>query len=161
MSHDARAVANFMLGLADMDGKWFTPLQILKLIYFAQGWVLARTDDPLIDQPIEAWKHGPVVRDVYNEVRTYGDGPITSFIDAHSADFDSREEFYMREAYRVYGGLGGYQMIHVTHKDGSPWRETWEDRKTNHDVIENDLIKEFFRKKDERAKEKRRREGDG
>ncbi len=159
MSHDARAVANFMLREAYEDGKWFTPLQVLKLIYFAQGWVLARTGESLITQPIEAWKHGPVVRDVYNEVRVYGDGPILEFINSRPEEFSDDETYLMYEAYRVYGGLGGYQMSHVTHKDGSPWSDTWKSRTTDHDIIDNDLIEEFFKKKDERAN--REKEGSG
>lgn len=148
MPHDARAVANFMIQKAREDGKWLTPLQVIKLVYFAQGWTLARTGKELFFQPVEAWKHGPAIRDVYREVKIYVDKPVENFLRSAPAKFDNNEEFLMSEVYRLYGGLGGVQMIQLTHNPDSPWCKTWEQSKTDHDIIDNELIKTFFESKD-------------
>ncbi|MDR1164780.1 MAG: DUF4065 domain-containing protein [Deltaproteobacteria bacterium] len=35
------------------------------MLYFAQGWRLAYFDIPFFEDPIEAWRYGPVVSAVY------------------------------------------------------------------------------------------------
>jgi uncharacterized phage-associated protein len=47
-----------------------THLKIQKLLYFAQGWHLAYFDFPLFEDPVEAWKYGPVVTSVYYALRS-------------------------------------------------------------------------------------------
>ena len=69
MPHDARAVANRLLQLAEEDGNQLTVMQILKLVYFCHAWTLALYDRPLIEQPIEAWRYGPVIPDVYHSFK--------------------------------------------------------------------------------------------
>ena len=41
-------------------------LKLQKLLYYAQGAVLAITGSPLFDDDIVAWEHGPVVPTVYH-----------------------------------------------------------------------------------------------
>ena len=38
-TYDARAVANFILDLAERDGRALTQVALLKILYFAHGWV--------------------------------------------------------------------------------------------------------------------------
>ena len=70
MSHDARSVANYLIQRT-LDGKkWLTPLQVIKMVYYCQGWSLALFDKKLFGQDIEAWEFGPVVPDVYHKLKT-------------------------------------------------------------------------------------------
>ncbi len=141
---DARAVANQLLYFARMDEKWFTPLQVLKLVYYCQGWALARLDTKLFRQDIQAWRYGPVVRDVYNEVRVYVDGPVSNDIKADRANFSGEEQWLMREVYRLYGNMRGVELITLTHLPGSPWDQIWSHRRSDHDVIPVEMIREYF-----------------
>ena len=141
---DARAVANYLLYLARMDEKWFTPLQVLKLVYYCQGWALARLDTIVFRQDIQAWRYGPVVRDVYNEVRIYVDRPVSNNIKADGAHFSGEEQGLMRNVYRLYGNMRGVELISLTHLPGSPWDQVWSRRRTDHDIIPVDLIREYF-----------------
>lgn len=45
-------------------------MQLQKLVYYCQAWSLAWTGKTLFAEEIEAWKDGPVVRDVYDAVHT-------------------------------------------------------------------------------------------
>ena len=55
-------------------GDLMTNLRLQKLLYFAQGWHLARFGRPLFDASIEAWPYGPVVPEVYRAYKEYGAG---------------------------------------------------------------------------------------
>ncbi len=45
-------------------GELISNLKLQKLLYYAQGFHLALYDKLLFSEDIEAWQHGPVVRDV-------------------------------------------------------------------------------------------------
>ena len=77
-TYDARAVANFLLDYADEKKVKVTLLSILKMIYYAHGWYLTHREQPLVDQPFEAWPYGPVVRAVCEAFRGNGRAPLTS-----------------------------------------------------------------------------------
>ncbi len=47
-------------------GDVITQLKLQKLMYIAQGIHLALYDAPLFKEEIEAWQHGPVVRELYS-----------------------------------------------------------------------------------------------
>ena len=71
-------VANFFITVGLMnEGTEMTNARINKLLYFAQGWHLAKTGEPLFNDNIEAWDYGPVVHSVYSEFKRYGKNIIT------------------------------------------------------------------------------------
>ncbi len=77
MPYPAAAIANEFLELARAEGRPLTPMHIQKLIYFAHGWNLALTGEPLIRERVEAWDYGPVIRALYGELKVFGSGAIT------------------------------------------------------------------------------------
>ena len=57
-------------------------MHLQKLVYLAHGWTLAVTGDPLVEDRFEAWDYGPVIRKLYDALRSFGSGPITRLIEA-------------------------------------------------------------------------------
>ncbi len=59
----AKEVADYSLGSVEPDsGDNLSNLKLQKLVAYAQGFHLAMKDgEPLFDEPIEAWAHGPVI----------------------------------------------------------------------------------------------------
>ena len=53
------------LAWEDEELEGLTHLRLQKLLYYAQGWHLAAFGRALFAGHIEAWKHGPVVQEVY------------------------------------------------------------------------------------------------
>ena len=75
--YDARAVANFFIDRALDNARPVTLMTLLKVLYFAHAWHLAKENEALIAQPFEAWRHGPVNRVVYEQMKGQGSKPIT------------------------------------------------------------------------------------
>lgn len=44
-------------------------LKLQKILYYCEGYHLAYFDKPLITEDFEAWVHGPVCREVYNQLK--------------------------------------------------------------------------------------------
>src|SRR5690606_31688827 len=59
-------------------------LKLQKLIYYVYAEFLLRTGEKLFRDPIVAYKHGPVVEDVFKKYRSYGSSII---------DFEEDEAF--------------------------------------------------------------------
>src|SRR6266567_4143255 len=77
MPYEAKSIANYFLDLAKDRGKQIDPMQMQKLAYFAHGWCLGLKDFPFITERIEAWRYGPVIRELYSAFKDAGSGPIT------------------------------------------------------------------------------------
>lgn len=142
--HDARAVANWLIERARESGQALTPLQLIKLVYFAHGWTLAFFGHPLFKQRVEAWPYGPVIADVYHEVKRYRADSIDSPIDGVPEEpFFAEEVALLEELYEKYGHVDGIRLSTLTHHDGSPWDVTVKERGQG-TVIPNDLIQSHF-----------------
>lgn len=48
------------------SGEGMHKVKLQKLLFFAQEEFLYRHNEPLFDDKIEAWEHGPVIREVWN-----------------------------------------------------------------------------------------------
>jgi uncharacterized phage-associated protein len=133
--YDARAVANFYLDLADCNHVALTQMALLKLIYFAHGWHLAKCSGPLIRQHFEAWEYGPVIKIVRDEFLQFGEEAITgratrfdllqgrrSVVCPHLAEGD---QTFVSTIFAAYHGYSAWQLSELTHEVGSPWDRLW------------------------------------
>lgn len=74
-----KAIANWFISKAIKENVKLDQIKLMNLIYIAQGIGLA-VDNPLFSEPIEAWKYGPVVGDIYREFKYAGMESITKLI---------------------------------------------------------------------------------
>ena len=58
------------------DSEYITNLKLQKLLYYAQGYFLAKKNTSLFEDDFLAWEHGPVIRKIYNKYRTNGSSGI-------------------------------------------------------------------------------------
>jgi uncharacterized phage-associated protein len=145
-----KQIANYFIGKSLEENIQITPMKLQKLIYFAHGWHLALTGNPLLKEEIEAWKYGPVISKLYHDLKVYGDSPITQpiidFVEGKfvppiipSEDIETLE--ILNKVWDVYKPYDGVRLANATHVKGSPWNETC---KNGSVVIDNDLIKGYF-----------------
>lgn len=146
MTYSARRIANYFIKISNYD---VTPLKILKLVYIAHGWCLAITDSPLIDEPIEAWKYGPVIQDLYDSFKHYGNQFITELARYPYEEDEISTEYskFLNKIWETYGEYTGVQLSNLTHKEGTPWYKVWNQNKphTGSYKINNELIKEYYK----------------
>lgn len=138
----AVAVAKQILACAHKQGIELTPMQLLKLVYIAQGWMLAKHGRTLFDEQVQAWQYGPVVPSVYQAIKRYGGGPVES-VEGPDAEFTPDELAVMDFVTRTYGNATGIALSAATHQPGTPWSQTWAIAAKSM-PISNDLIRSFY-----------------
>ena len=141
-SRSSQVVAEHILWLR--RGMETTPMHVLKLVYICHGWVLGLTDQPLVDEPVEAWRYGPVLPSVYRRYKSFGRDSITAVpIDRSEMLGEQQREFVevVEEVYRNYSAL---ELSSLTHRPDTPWDTTRRQYGIGA-IIPNDLIRKHYR----------------
>ena len=155
MPYPAAAIANYLLDRADAAGQTLTQINIQKLVYFAHGWHLGIQGAPLIEEPIEAWQYGPVVRRLYDAFKRFGSQRIETRavdlqVNAKNQVFsltprlpatDTFTRSFVDAIFEKYGSLAPFRLVELTHVEGSPWEKA---RRTGANVILNSDIQTYF-----------------
>lgn len=119
-------VANFLLRQAarEPQPESLTQLRLQKLLYYVQGWSLAVRGTPMFSGRIEAWTHGPVVKDVYRGFSSFEDQPITVTISEGSPPaLDAEDAFFTAAVWQSYKQYSSTQLWEMTHNE-LPWKQT-------------------------------------
>jgi uncharacterized phage-associated protein len=140
----ASKVALYFLSKVDEDvGDGISNLKLQKLVYYAQAYHLAMFDEPLFDDPVEAWAHGPVVPELYRYYKGFGSGNIPAPDDFNAEDYDARSAELMDEVYEVFGQYSAWKLRNLTHQE-RPWIEAYEDG-TRGRVITQGAMRDFYK----------------
>lgn len=122
MKYSSIEIAHWFLNKESMS-----PKRLQKLLYYAYSWVLTLTNDDdnelenrLFDDKFEAWVHGPVLRDIYNEYRKYGYNDINKY-DGDLPKFSSEIQDILNQVWDVYGNFSADQLESLTHQE-YPWK---------------------------------------
>lgn len=136
-------IADYFLSLCDDDnGDLISNLKIQKLVYYAQGFSLAINDKPLFEEKIQAWPHGPVVPDLYNKYKEYGNNALpVDNLDIDFSKYSQEEKELLDEVYDMYGQFSAWKLRNMTHEE-MPWKSTFEKGKSN--VISHKVLKDYF-----------------
>ena len=144
--HSSRTVANRLLALAERHGDTLTPMQLLKLVYIAHGWMLGLYGRPLIKDDVQAWQYGPVIPNLYNAVKGFRSQPVHGPLAAPPGDdLDASEQSVVDQVYEKYAPMSGPALSRLTHAKGSPWDLTYESDVFGV-VIPNDIIEDHYRR---------------
>lgn len=147
MSYALETIANAFIHKAQQEGDTdLTPMKLLKLVYIAHGWSLGLFNRPLFLEEVEAWKYGPVIRDLYRQVKQYGSSPIQHFLpETSNGHIQEVDQALIDKVWDVYGHQDGLTLSAITHQDGSPWSETWDDRGLHGLIIPTERIRDHYR----------------
>jgi uncharacterized phage-associated protein len=158
MAHDGRTIANFLLDHGDARRRPLTIMSLLKILFFSHAWHLAKTGEPLVGQPFEAWKYGPVSRVVYDQFKGWGSNAIRSrakVLNVGNAQYEvaSHEAIepatadLLRHVFDYYSQYHPFRLSDLTHEKGSPWEVVWSEatrRAVPGMVISDESIRDWF-----------------
>lgn len=153
MSFSPSTIANYFLGRASAQGVPMTPMQVIKLVYIAHGWHLGYFNSPLINERVEAWKFGPVIPSLYQELKCYGSGPVGSMLRAPLLEEGALANSgstaaLLDHVWNRYNRFNGLQLSTLTHQPDTPWAATYQPSLwASNDVIPNDLIAQHYQQK--------------
>ena len=144
-NHTASDVAKWFLShnrvaMDEESAEYITNLKLQKLLYYAQGCFLAITGEPLFQDKIYAWQHGPVVKSVYDEYKHNGSDGIKFDEDFDVAQFTETENNILNQVYDLFGQYSAWKLRDMTHNE-SPWLETPINRE-----ITTEKIRDYFEK---------------
>ncbi|MEC7310500.1 Panacea domain-containing protein [Vibrio atlanticus] len=151
MSYSPITVAKLFTLFANADGgKMLTHMQLQKLTYIAHGYKLATTQgqQPLISDDVNAWKFGPVIPSLYQELKSYGNGKVIPlFFTSNDLPISPNDQALIKAIYDAYGNKDGVELSDLTHRQGTPWDQVWHGANGRHyhgAVIPDSLICQYY-----------------
>ena len=96
-----------------------TAMKLEKLVYYCQGWHLARHGSTMFDERIEAWREGPVVPALYQEHRRRLH--VDSWPQGDPSHLSATHLELIRWVTEEYGPFSATELSRMTHSE-LPWR---------------------------------------
>lgn len=114
-------VASYIISYFQERGGLITNLKLQKLLYYVQGWYLAFHDgNPAFDGEFEAWIHGPVNNEIYQQFKSKQWRPILDQQSKVTLGDDLKD--LVDKVLEVYGGDSAIDLELRTHRE-APWIE--------------------------------------
>lgn len=161
MSLPAKTIANFFIKKALFENEKLDVLKLNKLIYIAHGWHLAYFNEPLINEPVQAWQYGPVISNIYHEFKRCKNDPIkkTAYdfllengqirYEKYEMPDDSDELIrFLSKIWETYKSYSGVQLSKWSHEPNGPWYKSWHETGAafkKNQIIPNEMIKDYFK----------------
>lgn len=123
MAYNVLDIANKLLVKASecSGGELMSNLKLQKMLYYEQGYHLAKFGTPLFEEEIEAWMYGPVVPVVYETFNSFGANGIEPEKDELA--LSEQEEKLFNEVFIAYSQYSAIGLMNKTHQE-KPWKTT-------------------------------------
>lgn len=135
-------VADYFLSKINEEyGDCISNLKLQKLVYFAQGFVLAITGKTLFQEDIVAWQHGPVIKSLYDKYKENGASCIPK-PETYNLEHLNNEELtdILDDVYNTYGQFSAWKLRELTHISGAPWSKV-----NLNDTLKLTDLQEYFK----------------
>ncbi|MBQ7456645.1 MAG: DUF4065 domain-containing protein [Desulfovibrio sp.] len=116
-----------------------TKVKLHKLMYYTQGWYLAKYDTPLFDEDFYKWKNGSVIKDLQESMH-FSDKIVP--LDIPNANYDNITDenvAFFSKILQVYGDYSAEELIEMTHNE-APLIVTDAEQ-----IITKNIIKNYFK----------------
>lgn len=152
--YNYKQIANYFIGKAIEGGTELTPLKLQKLLFFAYGIYLAINKKPLFSERFSAWKYGPVISQLYFQLKSYGsrniDRKLTDFdlgtFEEVIPEVDRKDKAlvkFLDDFWNTYKDYTAVQLSNATHLLDTPWDKAL---KRTDPVIDDGEMQEYFSK---------------
>ena len=123
-SYKVRDIADFFIAKtnnAKIKGETMTNLRLQKLVYYSYVWYLVIFDKKLFEETIEAWQYGPVVNELYHEVKNLG---LLTDLESDPDDLDDVVKNHLEAIWGLYSKYSASRLVDLTHEE-KPWIEAY------------------------------------
>jgi uncharacterized phage-associated protein len=101
-----------------------TAMRLQKLVYYSQAWSIVWDDIQLFPEEIEAWKNGPVVRELWEKHRGQYHVDASDIRDGNKNALDEGQRETVDAVLQFYGDHSAQWLSDLTHLE-DPWRDAW------------------------------------
>lgn len=143
MIHDPKTAANEFINRGIREGKPLIHIEAQTLLYFSHGWMLGIHGRPFHNGIWEAWRYGPVLPEVYFNLKRHRGKPIATPIKGAPAEPFAEEEKAVMDIVYGYRTLGAYTLAGISQSKEGPWRQAWHG-KGDGAIIRNDIMQSYF-----------------
>lgn len=146
-------VARYFLAKQEPEaGDTISNLKLQKLCYYAQGLSMATRGEPMFDEKMEAWLHGPVIPALYHSYKDFGSETIPAVRDLDFDAFDPADRMILDDVHSYFGQFSGWRLRQMTHDEG-PWSDAYQEN-MNHEITLDALKAHFDGEVDDAYREK-------
>lgn len=123
-THKAIDVAAYLIRKVNEDDIYkndMIPLKLQKLVYICHGWMLGIYGERLIKEDVEAWQYGPVIKELYEELKKYKKSHISSIKNQSEQMFEEHVKRLLDKVLSVYCKYTATELVALTHQQSTPW----------------------------------------
>ncbi|MEI7810327.1 MAG: type II toxin-antitoxin system antitoxin SocA domain-containing protein [bacterium] len=143
----ASKIADYLLIKSKKEGVPITNKRLQKLLYYIQAWHLAINKKPIFEDRIEAWIHGPAIRSIYEEYKSFVASPIVKEVDPKiSDDLGVTNINFIDRIVKAYSIYDTATLEYMTHAE-EPWkiaRQGIEANESSSNEITQDSMKIYY-----------------
>ena len=121
-----------------------TNLKLQKVLYLTHMMYMGRNNgQPLINDYFRAWDYGPVVPELYHEVKMYGNKPIRSGFHRTPITEGTPEADEIEKACSFLLSQPASRLVDFTHRTGGAWQKSYVPGQKNIIIPNKDIIQEY------------------
>ena len=154
----ASELGHIITHYVNQKGEDVSHKKLQKLVYYVEAWHLVHLNSSIVDEDFEAWIHGPVVPELYRELKDFG----FNNIDVINDEFDTIDEELkaiikrngitdeqmelIHSVLDKYANLSAFELEILSHNE-KPWLDAREGLSPNNpskNRIDKDSMKSFY-----------------
>jgi len=138
----ANDVACYLIHKAIDNGHPISNLQLQKILYYLQVFFLQKKRYALFSDETEAWRFGPVVRDVYEKYSGFGASDLTD-MDPYEVEFSQEEKNIINKILEDKSRMYPWKLVADTHEKGKAWDLVYQGGIGNKEKIPKEMLERF------------------
>lgn len=145
-------ISDYVIFRCKVEGNTdLSALKHQKLLYYIQAWHLAFYEKPAFEAEFQAWIHGPVNREIFDQYKDskylYSEMNISDMTDAAVVDkLDDDIKLHVDTILDSYAKFSATQLEIMTHEE-EPWIEARKGYASNQrceNVISNEIMHKYY-----------------
>lgn len=143
LAYSVLAIANAFIDAAKKHckNKKLTHVHLHKLVLISQGFALALLDRPMYRNQTEAWRHGPIIPDLYHALKHQNATYVKKINTDEFVNETSPESDIIQIIAEAFGDTDELELSSMIYQEKTPWAAA---HKNGDIIIDNELTKQKF-----------------